>query len=494
MTDSEDSDREDEGNDPPGIQPRSQDYLGLDVQPTTTGSADTRGWWGLGGNHAEPSLDPFRSRFVPGTSQGPADPSSSTLHNLPLQSAPVVAVPDQPQRSADDQQAIAAASLLALGRQNGAPPSHQAQASAGGGYPDQPMGQAPNTVTSTQPQPQYQAAQYQPQQYQPPRYQPPQYQAPQYQPPQYQPAQYQVPLYQAPPYQAPPYQAPQWLPQQPQPLGQGQGAPPMPAVNQPAGYQQPQGMPINSLAFHAAPLDVSVDDRTRDRIVRGHYIDFLSLIRHDTSESVVVMRLDDEGHPQNQSMMVPQRKPKPTITYSQWQKAFYVFATVWCQAYPHDFAHLLKYAETIRELVYSRAKWHYYDEQFRRSRERSFWPWQSLQMELWGKAMTLFRIDDQLGEEQPSTPRYEPRPNRDRGRSYFRASGGRQAQPSNQDIPAGYCWAFNRGEQCRDNCRYTHKCHRCDGPHRGCFCPRGPAAGRHQFKNRKPPANPSKRR
>ena len=110
-------------------------------------------------------------------------------HYTICQCAPVVTMQDQPQRSADDQQATAAASLLALGRQSGAPPSHQAQASTGGGYPDQPMGQAPNPVTFTQPQPQYQAAQYQPQQ----------------------------------------YQAPQWLPQQPQPLGQGQGAPPMPA-------------------------------------------------------------------------------------------------------------------------------------------------------------------------------------------------------------------------------------------------------------------------
>ena len=213
---------------------------------------------------------------------------------------------------------------------------------------------------------------------------------------------------------------------------------------------------------------------------------------------------------------------------------------------------MLKYADTIRELVHARARWQFYDEHFRRSRERAPWPWQSLQMELWGKAMTLFRYDGDNPEERPSTNRGGPRPSTSRpyhrstatrstatkaasdntipmelwgkAMTLFRYDGDNPEErpstnrggprpstsrpyhwatatrftatkaASDNTIPPGYCWPYNRGEQCRGNCGYEHKCHRCDGDHPGCHCPQGQSGNRHKYKNRKPPSNPSKHR
>ena len=168
----------------------------------------------------------------------------------------------------------------------------------------------------------------------------------------------------------------------------------------------------------------------------------------------------------------PTRRKKVLLTYSQWQKAFYIYATVWAQVYPPDFLHLLKYADTIRELYVSQARWQYYDEQFRRTRAIGHWPWQSLQMELWGKAMTISHDCDDIitGERvQTSAPTRAP---------YPRASGSKHInnQPSasatTSSTPTGYCWTFHRGDTCRGRCDYDHRCHhKCEGNHRECHCP-----------------------
>ena len=95
-------------------------------------------------------------------------------------------------------------------------------------------------------------------------------------------------------------------------------------------------------------------------------------------------------------MLIAKGEKKTQLTYTQWLKAFYVFVTVWCKKYHYDVANILKYADTIRELYVSQARWQYYVELFRRARQRSGWPWQSLQMELWEKSMALCRDCEEM--------------------------------------------------------------------------------------------------
>lgn len=131
----------------------------------------------------------------------------------------------------------------------------------------------------------------------------------------------------------------------------------------------PAGNTNIAMALHASPLDVTVGDKLRDKIIRGKYVDFTELIRNKSSEPMIITQIGDDGETESQSIMGPSGK-RNRLTYSSWQKAFFIYGTVWIQAFPHDAVHILKYADTIRELAANKARWYYYDEQFRRSRER----------------------------------------------------------------------------------------------------------------------------
>ena len=205
---------------------------------------------------------------------------------------------------------------------------------------------------------------------------------------------YQHPAYQHPAY-APPQQLGAPLPQ----------PPPMPQFLQP--QIQPLHGNMQATAFSAAPLDAMLDERIRDKIVRNQFVDFSTLARNDPSDSVVVTQLDDDGLPQAQSLLLANGRQKTSMSFTQWQKALYIFATVYGRAFPAEFPNLFKYADTIRELFASRARWEFYDDKFRRLRASSMWPWDCLQMELWGKAMALFRDSEEV--DRPSSSGYAAR-------------------------------------------------------------------------------------
>ena len=228
----------------------------------------------------------------------------------------------------------------------------------------------------------------QPQTWTPPQWPQPQFTQPQYQaPPQY-------PYYQQPYYQGPPIPLPSYMPQQsatqtswpnytmtsqpimpqpimPQPpmqhLPPMQQQPPMPQIMQqqppmpqimqqqppmpqlmqqqppmpqimphPLPMSHPVTMPGNypALAFHAAPLDVTVGDKIRQQIISNEYIDFAALLGNESSEG----------------------STSASLSYNEWQKAFMMYATVYAEQYPQEWPHLTKYADTIRELKAAHAK------------------------------------------------------------------------------------------------------------------------------------------
>ena len=254
--------------------------------------------------------------------------------------------------------------------------------------------------------------------------------------------------------------------------------------------------PQNTLAFHASPLDASVDDKLRDKILRGKYIDLAALLHDSPSESVLVTQLAEDGTPESQSLLVPSQKEKEKLTFNRWLKAFLMYTTVWCQQNLADYPHMLKYVDTIRELWSSGAKWYFYDEKFRRSREQTTWPWQSLQLELWGKAMAVFH--DAERAVKPS--QHKPAPMAHSSRSFPRGNSAReQSQPSSSrdhshQTPQGYCYPFHRGASCSGGCGFSHICHKCDGKHSASVCAKGGQPKRPQHTHMPKSANANRRR
>ena len=125
---------------------------------------------------------------------------------------------------------------------------------------------------------------------------------------------------------------------------------------------QPPGNTNIAMALHSAPLDATVEDRLRDKIIRNNYIEFADLIRNRSTDAVVVTQVGDNGDNESQPFLLPNTRAKEKLSYIQWQKAFYIYTTVWVKAHPQDFVHMIKYADTIRELVVAKSRWYFCDE------------------------------------------------------------------------------------------------------------------------------------
>ena len=69
------------------------------------------------------------------------------------------------------------------------------------------------------------------------------------------------------------------------------------------------------LAFQSDPLDAAIEDKLRKKIVGNIFVEFSTLIRKKTGESVVVTQLDDEGELDSQALLMPTHKNKSDLTY-----------------------------------------------------------------------------------------------------------------------------------------------------------------------------------
>ena len=82
----------------------------------------------------------------------------------------------------------------------------------------------------------------------------------------------------------------------------------------------------------------------------------------------------------------PSVKKQPVDTIEQWTAAFQAFVAVYCERFSSEIAQLMKYGATVRDLAQRGANWKFYDENFRRLRQRETIPWDQIQSELWLRA------------------------------------------------------------------------------------------------------------
>ena len=209
-------------------------------------------------------------------------------------------------------------------------------------------------------------------------------------------------------------------------------------------------------AIFSTTLDVAVNARLRGLIWADDFVEFSHLNAKaggDTFTATVV-----DGALQLQAAS----KPK-AMSFNDWLKAFLMYASVYLQRYPGETINILKYADTIRDLHASGARWAFYDDQFRRLRANTKWPWQQPHMELWGKAMVIF-------------------PEQNKGQSFT----PKHAETKKNTIPPGYCWPFHEGRLCKGQCGFNHRCYKCRGPHRANKCyQQGKPRSRPPYPNRR---------
>ena len=170
--------------------------------------------------------------------------------------------------------------------------------------------------------------------------------------------------------------------------------------------------------------------------------------------------------------MTSHSRPKPILTFSQWQSAFNIFVASYAERRPSETPNLMKYAETVREIAskFPGKAWSFYDQQFRYARQSSTQvSWEDIHMELYVKCISMH------GVWQPAAFHGH---NSAAGNRKFQASRFANQGPRQNAFhsKATFCYKFNGGKPCEAaTCKHQHACMACSGPHPRGSCPGSPA-------------------
>ena len=186
-------------------------------------------------------------------------------------------------------------------------------------------------------------------------------------------------------------------------------------------------------------LSSHVPIQTKEKIWRDEYVPLAQLLPHQShqfAESVTLSLCQD-----NNNLGLKLSRPKPnTLTLQQWEDAFLIYMAVYTERH-HVSPAMCTYIRDVRDLARRGAQFQFYDEEFRKERATTHWPWDTVHQGLLFQATTPFRAPTKLPPKQ-----YQP----------FQAR-----------IPNGYCMAFhNKSSYCRNTkCQYKHLCPNCEDRH-----------------------------
>ena len=213
-------------------------------------------------------------------------------------------------------------------------------------------------------------------------------------------------------------------------------------VASPDSANQPAQSGITSNSFNATPiisvndqLGVNVSQQIREKILNGEYVDLGTLLAN--TEQSNTLTLDSNG----QITLQPKHTRK-IDDINVWLDAFLIFTSIYTTAHPDSTQGLLKYMYNVK-LGASRSSglgWSDYDQQFRLKKVKNpSSPWGIIDQELW-----LLYMHSSAFLTQPSQGLYT----------------------TNRK-----CYELNNKGRCLlPNCRYLHKCLKCNNLHPAINC------------------------
>ena len=215
-------------------------------------------------------------------------------------------------------------------------------------------------------------------------------------------------------------------------------------VSSPDSVNQPGHSGITSSSLSVTPiismndqLGVNVSQQLRDKIINGEYVDLGALLANSSNEQSNALTLDSNGQ-----ITLQPKQTKKINDISMWLDAFLIFTSLYTTAHPDSMQGLLKYMYNVK-LGAGRTSglgWRDYDQQFRLKKAKNpSLSWGIIDLELW-----LLYMQSSAISQQPSTGLY---------------STNRK------------CYEFNNKGRCLiPNCRYLHKCLKCNNPHPAVHC------------------------
>ncbi|XP_063403662.1 uncharacterized protein LOC134687357 [Mytilus trossulus] len=186
-------------------------------------------------------------------------------------------------------------------------------------------------------------------------------------------------------------------------------------------------------------LGLNVSQQTQDKIINGEYVDLSILLTNSSTEQSISLTLDTNGQ------LVIQAKPSKKITdINTWIDAFLIDTSICVGVHLEDTQNILKYMYSVK-LGASRSTglgWKDYDQQFRLKKARNpSMSWATVDQELW-----LLYIHT-----------------------------GQATAPSSSVVNMvntyRKCYEYNNKGACiSPQCRYIHKCLKCNGSHPAINC------------------------
>ena len=204
--------------------------------------------------------------------------------------------------------------------------------------------------------------------------------------------------------------------------------------------RQPGSMPL-------VPRKAHVDDKARDKIRRGEYVDFKFLVARPRGEEPRKKFAFSEG-------LFEEVEDSSNLVFYDWVDAFLVFMSVRLEFYPDEAQGLLRHMQIVKNIHGSGKDGVEYDFQFRRLKGQH----KDIR---WGEYLAELAVE--MKDRRLPAPKRVERP---------RATGRFGFQPASRlGQQKGVCFKFNSPEGCKYlSCRFSHKCRKCSGDHPGCRC------------------------
>ena len=222
----------------------------------------------------------------------------------------------------------------------------------------------------------------------------------------------------------------------------------------------------------ATPLGLHrpLDRNLEDKILRGEYVDFTSLLPDSLARPQapeLQFRMEDSSPGSHFSPLTMVRRRKPTIdTFHKWVDAYTTYMLIIVAAHPRRSTKLLKYQQIISraETQFQGLAWVTYDEQFRRRAANDLTiSWDEVDLELWTVTFSGLAKPHCLTCCSP----------------YHSQNDCPSADPSRRPSRGAVCFRFNRASGCTaSTCHFPHVCRRCRSANHSILnCPAGVSKG-----------------
>lgn len=204
------------------------------------------------------------------------------------------------------------------------------------------------------------------------------------------------------------------------------------------------------------PVDLKINDKTRQKIWSDQYIDIASLLDPQVHSEIGITIISDPGEP----LKFAQTKSNKIISsLGQWCTAFEIFITIYCQKQPQALSPLMSYMNSIKTLCHKGGDYIAYDREFRYMKQTVNLSWDTIHTGLWLECRDS-------GKNSKNNQK-----NKNNNSDNFR---GKTQNSKTKQHPFGYCFRYHSFGKCgRSSCKFKHACYECsDEPHSFIRCPK----------------------